>query len=699
MKSSLDLPQINIQKSNLSDIKSALTKEWIITNGLGGYASSTVLGLNTRKYHGLLVAAFNPPVNRWVLLTKLDEEIQIGEKNFSLGANEFRDIIFPDGYKFLSEFSISPLPVFRYSVDGMILKKTIFMPYTKNSTIVIYEAENFSENRVTIKISPLINSRHIYDVTENADLTWNFVQKRFMEGIIIEPSDSISSLILSSGEKDNFTDERWWVENVFFRLDASRSESNTDDYFRPGFFNFFVDPKEKKKFFIIATAGKNEQEAKNLFLSFNRNITDVDQLHNNELKRRISLIEQFQKTNINLKIDNWLKWMIQAADSFIVDRASTGKRSVIAGYNWFDDWGRDALISLPGLTLVTGKFKQAKEILLTFGHYCNKGIIPNRFSDKGGDIPLYNTVDATLWFFNGILQYLKYTGDFDFIKKKLWTTLTDIIDYHINGTIFGIQMDKDGLISHGPQLTWMDAVTIDGFVTPRSGKAVEIQALWYNALITMQLLAKQFNKKENEELYYNLSKKAKESFIETFWNPKMGCLYDTISETGPDSSLRPNQIFTVSLDFSMIDKLKSEKIVEKVWNNLWGKYGLKTLSNSDSRYIGKYLGDWKHRDSAYHNGTVWAWLLGPFVEAFLKMKNHEESWRKFAFNTFLYPLISEELYRAGLGTISEIFDGDEPHLSRGCISQAWSIAEPLRVYIEDIKLMKPPFELNVLKNF
>ena len=179
----------------------------------------------------------------------------------------------------------------------------------------------------------------------------------------------------------------------------------------------------------------------------------------------------------------------------------------------------------------------------------------------------------------------------------------------------------------------------------------------------------------------------------------MGCLYDTISETGPDSSLRPNQIFTVSLDFSMIDKLKSEKIVEKVWNNLWGKYGLKTLSNSDSRYVGKYLGDWKHRDSAYHNGTVWAWLLGPFVEAFLKMKNHEESWRKFAFNTFLYPLISEELYRAGLGTISEIFDGDEPHLSRGCISQAWSIAEPLRVYIEDIKLMKPPFELNVLKTF
>ncbi|MEJ2240752.1 MAG: amylo-alpha-1,6-glucosidase [Candidatus Bathyarchaeota archaeon] len=669
----MDLPQIIIQKSALSNIESALTKEWIVTNGLGGYASSTVLGLNTRKYHGLLIAAF-------------------------LGANEFRDIIFPEGYKFLTEFSISPIPMFKYSIDDLVLTKTIFMPYKKNSVVVIYEAENFSENKVSIKISPLINSRHIYDVTENANLSWNFVQKRFKEGIIIEPSDSISSLILSSGKRDNFTDERWWVENVFFRLDASRSESSTDDYFRPGFFNFFVDPKEKKKFFIIATAGKNEQEAKNFFLSFDRNIAVIDQLYQKELKRRTILIEKFQETNINLKIDNWLKWMIQATDSFIVNRASTGKKSVIAGYSWFDDWGRDALISLPGLTLVTGKFEEAKEILLTFGHYCKKGIIPNRFSDKGGDIPLYNTVDATLWFFNAILQYLKYTGDFDFIKKKLWTTLTNIIDNHIDGTIFGIHMDKDGLITHGPQLTWMDAVTIDGFVTPRSGKAVEIQALWYNSLITMQLLAKRFNKKENEELYYNLSQKVKENFIANFWSSKIGYLYDTISETGSDSSLRPNQILAISLDFSMIDTLKSEKIVETVKNNLWGRYGLKTLPNSDSRYVGRYLGDWKHRDSAYHNGTVWAWLLGPFVEAFLKMKNHEESWRKFAFEKFLFPLFSEELYKAGLGTISEIFDGDEPHSSRGCISQAWSVAEPLRVYLEDIKLRKPRFEQEVLKN-
>ncbi len=696
MKLNLDLPQLSFQGSDLSNVESALHKEWIITNGLGGYASSTVLGLNTRKYHGLLIAAFNPPVNRWVLLTKLDEEIQIGTKIFSLGANEFSDVIFPKGYTFLKEFSVSPFPVFRYSIDGLSLKKTIFMPYMKNSTIILYEAENISQNKAVIKISPLINSRHIYDVTRNTNSSWSFVQKSFMDGVIIEPSNLHSSLILSSGKNDNFTDERWWIENLFFRLDASRGESNTDDYFRPGFFNFFVDPNEKKRFFIIATAGKNDQESKNLYLSFSRNLKEIDLLYHQELKRRIALIEQFQKNNVDLEISNWLKWLIQAADSFIVYRASTGKKSVIAGYNWFDDWGRDALISLPGLTLVTGKFEEAKEILLTFGHYCSNGIIPNRFSDKGGDIPLYNTVDASLWYFNSILQYLKYTGDFNFVKKKLWSTLTDIIRHHMNGTIFGIHMDNDGLICHGPQLTWMDAVTVDGFVTPRAGKAVEIQALWYNALVTMQLLSRRFNQIENEELYLDLSKKVKENFISKFWDPKKGYLLDVVSETESDVSLRPNQIFTVSLDFSMVDASKSEKIVETVLNTLWGKFGLKTLPSSDYRYIGKYLGDWKHRDSAYHNGTVWAWLLGPFIEAFLNIKEHKQFYRKFAFEKFLHPLLSEELYRAGLGTICEIFDGDEPHFSRGCISQAWSVAEPLRVYVEDIKLNRPPFEQEIL---
>jgi len=693
----VELPKISLGRSVLSDVNEALGREWLVTNGLGGYASSTVLGVNTRKYHGLLVAAFNPPVNRWVLLTKLDEELTIGNETYALGANEFRGVMHPEGYRFLSDFSIAPLPQYRYDVHGVSLNKTIFMPFMKNATVVTYEVSNPLEEKVSVQVSPLVNSRHIYNTTDKDTLPWEFVQKRYGEGVLIEPSDSLSSLILSSGNDGSFVEESWWVKKIFFRVDASRSEGSTDDYFRPGFFKFSVNPKEKKKFYVIAVAGKSEEEAQSLFSSFGNGIEDVDLLYREELERRKGLLEKFRERHNGLDIEEWLKWLIQAADSFIVSRASTEKKSVIAGYTWFDDWGRDALISLPGLTLVTGRFEDAKEILLTFEQYCHNGIIPNRFSDKAGDIPLYNTVDATLWFFNAILQYLKYTGDFDFVRENLWKTMNEIIDFHVQGTIFGIHMEEDGLIAHGPQLTWMDATTIDQFVTPRDGKAVEIQALWYNALKTMQLLAKRFNQGDKAEKFQGMAEKARKSFSEKFWNPKKGFLFDAVNNDGADSTLRPNQLIAVSLDFPLLDSVKREKVVEAVWKNLWGTYGLKTLPDNDSRYIGEYLGDWGHRDSAYHNGTVWVWLLGPFTTAFLKTKNHEEYWRKFAFKNFLQPLFRVQFSQAGLGTISEIFDGDEPHLPRGCIAQAWSVAEPLRVYVEDVALNRPPHEKEILE--
>ena len=693
----MDLPKIRFDRDFLSDVNEALRREWLVTNGLGGYASSTILGINTRKYHGLLVAALNPPINRWVLLTKLDEELKIETETYALGANEFRDVIHPEGYRFLSKFVLSPLPTYKYAVEGFSLKKTIFMPYMKNATIVIYEVNNPLEQEVSICVSPLVNSRHIYSITDKDTLPWSFVQKRCGEGVLIESSDSLSSLILSSSNDGSFVEESWWVKKVFFRVDDSRSESSIDDQFRLGFFKFSVHPNEKKKFYLLAVAGKNEEEAERLFSSFGKEIDDINLLYREELERRKGLLKQFWKRHADLKMEDWLKWLIQAADSFIVSRASTEKKSVIAGYHWFDDWGRDSLISLPGLTLVTGRFQDAQEILLTFARYCHKGIIPNRFSDKAVDIPLYNTVDATLWFFNAVLQYLKYTGDYEFVQEKLWKTLNQIIEHHVQGTIFGIHMEEDGLIAHGPQLTWMDATTMDQFVTPRDGKAVEIQALWYNALKTMQLLAKRFNQEDKAEKYYSIAEKARESFSEKFWNPKKGCLFDVVNNDGSDSTLRPNQVIAASLDFPILDRKRGEWVVGTVWKNLWGTYGLKTLPDDDPRYIGKYLGDWAHRDSAYHNGTVWAWLLGPFTTAFLKIKNHDEYWRKFAFKSFLQPLFKEEIHRAGLGTVSEIFDGDEPHISRGCISQAWSVAEPLRAYIEDVALKRPPHERKVLE--
>jgi predicted glycogen debranching enzyme len=281
----------------------------------------------------------------------------------------------------------------------------------------------------------------------------------------------------------------------------------------------------------------------------------------------------------------------------------------------------------------------------------------------------------------------------------MWSFLKSIVKHHCEGTLYNIRLDDDGLIAHGPQLTWMDAMMNHEAVTPRDGKAVEVQALWYNALKTMELLATRFNQKEQAEEYSAMAEKAKESFVKKFWNSQAGWLFDVVKDKQQDASLRPNQIIAVALDFSMLDKVKEEKIVDVVWKKLFATYGLKTLSEEDSRYIGKYLGGWNHRHNAYHNGTVWAWLLGPFTTAFLKAKNYEERWRIFARETFLQPLFQKETFQAGLGTISEIFDGDSPYTSRGGIAQAWSVAEPLRAFVEDVMLKRPPYERSILGNF
>ncbi len=691
----IDLPKIHLGKNVLSNFNKAIQMEWIITNGLGGYASSTALGINTRKYHGLLVAAFNPPTGRKVLLTKLDEELHISGKTYSIGSNEFDYGIQLEGYRFLSDFSLDPFPTYRYVIDKVQLQKTFFMLYGKNAIVIDYELFNPTKDIVNIRIFPLVNYRHFHAVTNKDNLNWEFVQKPFNKGVIVYPSIPLSTLILSSSDGKYLAEKGKWIKRMHFRVDHSRGDSYKDDSFQPGCFELNVASEERKKFFIVATAGKTESEAKHVFSLISK---DVDALRHQELKRQESLLEKFQEHYSVIKIEDWLKWMILAADSFIVNRESTKAKSVIAGYHWFEDWGRDTLISLPGLTLVTGRFEDAKQILLTFKHYCSEGIIPNRFPDHAGEKPDYNTVDATLWYFNAVLQYLKYTGDLDFVHEQMWSFLKSIVKHHCQGTLYNIRLDDDGLIAHGPQLTWMDAMINNEAVTPRDGKAVEIQALWYNALKTMELLSIHFNQKEQAKEYSAMAEKAKENFVKKFWNPQMDWLFDVINDEQKDASLRPNQIIAVALDFSMLDKPKEEKVVEIVWKKLFATYGLKTLSEEDSRYVGKYRGDWNHRNNAYHNGTVWAWLLGPFTTAFLKVKNYEERWRAFALKTFLQPLFQRETLQAGLGTISEIFDGDPPHTSRGGIAQAWSVAEPLRAFVEDVTLKRPPHEWRILRN-
>jgi len=691
------LPKMTIDSSALSNVEKALKTEWLTTNGLGGYASSTVLGVNTRKYHGLLIAAFNPPVDRHVLLTRLDEEILLGNQTHFFGVNESTRGIQSEGYTFLTTFSLAPFPTYTYGVDQRFqLQKTIFMPHEKNASVILYEVFNASENRAKVSIVPLVNSRHFHSVTQRDQIPWSFVQKASEQGVSIQPSTELSTLILISTHGRYVAEHGEWIES-HFRVEAQRGESSLDHNFKPGFFELDIAPKETKQFSIVVVAGKSESEAKSVLSSIYQDPSSVSALYGAELERKTDLLNSFRKRHEGIQLEDWLKWLVLATDTFVVNRESTRTKSVIAGYHWFQEWGRDSLISLPGLALITGRFEDAKKILLTFQHYCREGLVPNSFPDSAQDTPAYNTVDATLWYFNTVLQFLKYTNEFQFVQEKLMPTLESIIDHHVHGTLFNIRVDEDGLITHGPQLTWMDAAPGGTPITPRDGKTVEIQALWYNALKTMQLLANRFEQREKTDKYRLMSEKVKRSFLEKFWNSQKNCLFDVvISDTKKDDSLRPNQILAVALDFTMLDKTRAEQVMETVWKQLWTPRGLKTLAGNDPRYIGKYSGDRWQRDKAYHNGTVWSWLLGPFTTAFLKLKKHEAQWRSFAYENFLKPLFTEELYRAGLDSINEIFDGDPPHEPNGCIAQAWSLAEPLRAYIEDVLLKRPPFEDQVL---
>lgn len=686
------LPKIHLSQSVLSNFDRAIQTEWIITNGLGGYSSSTVLGINTRKYHGILVAAFDPPTDRRVLLVKLDEEVGIGNKTYSLGSNEFKNAISPKGYEHLSSFSLNPFPTYKYAVDGVQIEKTLFIPHENNAVLVVYDLFNPHENEIFVRVFPFVNSRHFHSLTNSDELDWNFVQEHDEGKVRIQTSKPLSTLLLSAIGGQYSPDKGKWDKGMYFRVDNSLGYDCFDDVFHPGKFEFKVASKERRKFHVLAVAGKDEEEAEKIFSSIFKEPEDIDVLYDKELRRLKGLLTSFHERYADVEMEDWLKWLLLAADSFIVNRKSTQKKSVIAGYHWFEDWGRDSLISLPGLTLVTGRFDDAKEILLMFKQYCAEGIVPNRFPDSAGDKPEYNTVDASLWYFNAVLQFLKYTGDFDFVKRELWDTLQSIIDWHVKGTLYGIHVDNDGLVAHSSQLTWMDAMVDNHPITPRDGKAVEIQALWYNALKTMEVLAKHFNDNAKAEEYALMAEKAKKSFIEKFWDDERSYLADVVNDSGKDWSLRPNQIVAVSLYFCMLDKSKSKSIFDVVWKRLWSKYGCRTVDSLAPLYIGRYEGDWARRNRAYHNGTVWAWLTGPFVTSFLKVYGYEKDKRDYAFENLLKPLFTEEVYRAGLGTISEIFDGDEPHLPHGCISQAWSVAEPLRAYIEDIMLKRPHYE-------
>jgi predicted glycogen debranching enzyme len=683
----MQMPTISLSREALADFSSAIQKEWILTNEAGGYASSTVLGINTRKYHGLLVAAIHPPRDRRVLLEKLDEDVLVGNEVYQLGANEFQDRVFPSGHHLLSRFELSLFPKQVYSLQNVKIEKTVFMLHGKNVTIATYKVLNRSGLSVKIRIFPLANFRHFHSVTDRRSLVDQPEQKCESNETVVSFASPESALIIGAIGGTYYPSERW-IERLYYREEANRGESCFDDWYQGGFFEHEVREGENGDFAVVAVAAEKADSANDIFSQMPKTLFDLEALFEREKRRREDLVATFYENRPTIQAADWLSLMILAAGSLVVSGADPEHASVIAGYHWFEDWGRDAFVSLPGLTLATGRFEEARRILLTFQRRSNRGLIPN-FIPDGGEPAVYNSVDATLWYVNAVFQYLKYTGDFKFVQDQLFETLKSIVESLVKGAVPNMRLDADGLLSHGPQLTWMDAVVDGQPVTPRAGKAVEVQALWHNTLRITELLARKFNEDNEAENYAKMAERTRIGLVEKFWNEEKDCLFDVIDGDRRDYSLRPNQVIAVSLDFTAFDQDKSEKIVDRVHRELCTPFGLRSLAKSDPRYVGTCAGDRKSRDLAYHNGTVWPWLLGPFTTAYLKVNGYDAAKRDYAYNSFLASFFIEHVAGTQLGTASEIFDGDPPHTARGCILQAWSVAEPLRAYVEDVALLGP----------
>jgi predicted glycogen debranching enzyme len=651
-------------------LEGAGASEWLETNGLGGWASSSIIGCNTRRYHGLLIAATKPPAERTALVSKLDETIVLTCERYELGTNQYQNnTIHPAGQQYLKSFTKGFFPEWIYEIKGIELKKTIAMIHNENTTVIVYEVIKASQ-AFQLELLPLLSGRgyhsmmHANDaVSRNAEFTNDtFTTKLY--------NDTPTVYINVPGSDYHHHPD--WFLHFNYAVEQYRGLDFDEDLFNPGHFSVTLNEGDTIGI-ILSTenpAGRNAME-----------------LLQKEKARREKLLERQPK-------DEMLQQLILAADQFIVKRfiqQSEGSEvpssggdlgeaaTIIAGYHWFTDWGRDTMISLPGLCLSTGRYEDAKKIIAAFAQSVSMGMLPNRFQDNN-EPPEYNNVDGTLWYFIAIKKYLEATGDKDFVLNEILPVLKDIIDWHFKGTRYNIHVDDDGLLyagEEGQQLTWMDARIGNWVVTPRMGKPVEIQALWYNALKIFAELLRINEQTHDAELVDLSAAKAKESFDKLFWNADGNYVYDVIDEHGmPDASLRPNQLFTISLPYALVEGEKAKSILKIVEEKLYTPVGLRTLPAEDVHYVHQYGGDQWHRDSSYHEGTVWSWLLGPYIDSLIKVKG-EKSKVKKVIEDFKY-----HLNEGCIGSVSEIFDADAPHHPRGCIAQAWGVAEVLRVMKE-----------------
>lgn len=661
-------PIFDFGREVCSHLAVAEEREWLVANGIGGYASGTIAGVLTRRYHGLLVAALKPPLGRTLLLTKLDETIAGNGDSYALFANRWGSgVVDPTGYALLERFHLEgTIPVWTFGLAEGLLEKRIWMQPGANTTYIRYDHRR-GDRPLVLTLKAMVNYRDYHSSTHAGD--WQMQVTPVKHGLQVNAFDGATPFYLLSDQAEA-RPEHTWYRNFHLSVEAYRGLDAVEDHLYSGFFRAILRPGE------YVTLVASTAPAPNL-----DGLSAYAERQAYEQRLLISVGADFKSALAAPEPDfsSLAQHLTLAADQFIVRRPSANEpdgHSIIAGYPWFGDWGRDTMISLPGLTLSTGRPEVARSILRTFAQFVDQGMLPNRFPDAG-ETPEYNTVDATLWYFEAIRAYHAATND-DELLVELWPILQEIIAWHQRGTRYNIHVDPaDGLLyagEPGAQLTWMDAKVGDWVVTPRIGKPVEVNALWHNALHIMASVARRLGHATDE---YEASAQQAQNGFARFWNEAAGYCYDVLDgPNGHEAALRPNQLLAVSLPHSPLEARQQRAIVDVCARYLLTPHGLRSLAADDPAYTGHYGGSPRQRDGAYHQGTVWAWLIGPFVSAHLRVYRNPALAR-----SYLLPLL-RSLFSNTVGSISEIFDGDPPFLGRGCTAQAWSVAEVLRAWQE-----------------
>lgn len=652
-------------KNSFKSYERGIEKEWMLSNGRSAFSGSTIIGANSRKYHSILVAALKSPDERYMILPKVCEKFILNETEYPLTTTKYKNEVI-EGYKNLQSFSYDGIPEYTYFINGNMIKKRVFLQNKKNTAIIEYSVKA-NKDGGSLVLKPFLSFRDPGKVSKEENL--KFEKKDLDDGFNLIPelkNDLNIRLFVSDGKvsskKSTITDE------VYYDVDKTTGDKYLDRYYVPGEFTVSIDKYTEKKFYLVCT------------------LEDDKEFYPKEIIRKEE--ERIESLRNTFDDDRTLaKYLPISADHFIVDRDSIDSKTVLAGYPWFLDWGRDTMISLTGLGMCTGRLDDTRDILKSFSIYEKNGLIPNMFPDFGQE-PYYNTVDASLWYIHAVYMYLLYKNDkkeLEFVKEELYQTIKNIIKFYIEGTDFSIKMDEDSLIMAGDgldQVTWMD-VRVNGIVvTPRHGKPVEINALWYNALKIASLLAEEFNDEEYKR-YEDLAEKVKDSFNKKFWNEDEECLYDVVNDKESDPSIRPNQAWAISLPFTMLPREREIKVIDKIYDSLYTPFGLRSLSEDHKDYKPVYEGKLIDRDMAYHQGTVWSFPLGAFLSGYCKVHDYSEESIKFVDDALKEMEVHIE--DQCLGGIAEIFDGTSPHNPRGCYNQAWGVGEMLRVYHECIR--------------